>query len=295
MTTASVLRVFAPAKINLFLHVGEKREDGYHALQSLVAFADVGDALSFSPADDLTLSIEGPFAAALALDGDNLVLKAARALAQWANIRTGARIVLTKNLPVASGIGGGSADAAAALRGLAQLWRLEMSDDERLTIAAGIGSDVPVCVSGVPSWMEGRGECLTPFEEMPEIAILLVNPGVAVSTAAVFRALRARRGIGLEKPAISDAAELLRFLASTANDLEAPACEVQPIVANTLRALETLPGVLLSRMSGSGATCFAIFESGNAAARAAEIFATRQPNWWVRATRTVSKKAGTVQ
>ena len=158
---AEAARVFAPAKINLFLHVGGKRADGYHALESLVVFARAGDELAFERADEFSLTIDGPFAAALLPDPDNLVLKAARALAALAGVRKGARIALTKNLPVASGIGGGSADAAAALRGLNVLWQMHLPPEELRTIAAQIGSDVPVCVESKPAWMEGRGEKVT--------------------------------------------------------------------------------------------------------------------------------------
>jgi 4-diphosphocytidyl-2-C-methyl-D-erythritol kinase len=177
-----VIREFAPAKINLFLHVGEKRSDGFHAVQSLVGFASIGDELGFEVADDLKLEINGPFAGALAGEADNLVLRTARALAAKAGVRLGAKIVLSKNLPVSSGIGGGSADAAATLRGLERLWRVKPLEAERTRIAATLGSDVPVCLTSSPSWMEGRGELVSPAGALPSIATVLANPGVAVST-----------------------------------------------------------------------------------------------------------------
>jgi len=269
------LTVFAPAKINLFLHVGEKRADGYHALQSLAVFAGMGDELTLSLADELTLSVEGPFAHGLADESDNLVLRAARALSAKA------RLTLTKNLPVASGIGGGSADAAAALRGLMQLHGLSA---DLQAIAATLGSDVPVCLGSRPAWMEGRGEILA-SASVPSLPIVLVNPGVAVSTAHVFRALETRRGTGMTLPAgFDDATELLAYLNATANDLEAPACAIQPVIGEVLRALSD---AVLSRMSGSGATCFGIYTSDVGAAEAARAISAVYPGWWVRATRTL--------
>ena len=264
----------AAAKINLFLHVGDKRADGYHALQSLAVFADAGDELEFRPSPELTLAIRGPFAAGLSADGDNLVLKAARAL------KASARIVLTKNLPVASGIGGGSADAAAVLRALSNL-----SLESLLEIAASIGSDVPVCVASESAWMEGRGEVLARVEGVPPIPMLLVNPGVAVPTADVFRALEMRRGTDLRLPdRFGGVGELLQFLRTTSNDLEAPALAIQPVIADVLREIEAA-NALLARMSGSGATCFGLFESEAQVAHAAQAISAAHPGWWVCATR----------
>jgi 4-diphosphocytidyl-2-C-methyl-D-erythritol kinase len=282
---AEALRVFAPAKINLFLHVGGKRADGFHDLESLVAFADVGDALAFSNADGLSLSVEGPFASALGNDGDNLVLRAARALAAHAGISLGARITLTKNLPVASGIGGGSADAAATLRGLAKLWNLSIAQETLHAIAAMLGSDVPVCLDCAPAWMEGRGERVTAVSTLPPVAMVLVNPGVAVATAQVFRTLEKRHGVGLTPPPqFADARALVRYLETTHNDLEAPALALAPIIGDVLKTLSSLPGVLFSRMSGSGATCFALFAETAAARMVAADLSRRRSDWWVAAT-----------
>jgi 4-diphosphocytidyl-2-C-methyl-D-erythritol kinase len=279
--------VSAPAKINLFLHVGQKRTDGFHALESLVVFASVGDELAFEHAGEISLVIDGPFADALTPDPDNLVLKAARALAAHAGIRKGARITLTKNLPVASGIGGGSADAAAALRGLNTLWKLHLAPEALRTVAAQIGSDVPVCIDSATAWMEGRGEKVTALNGIPEVPMVLVNPGVAVSTGKVFAALKERRGIGLPLPkAMSGASELVSYLKSTANNLEAPAREIAPMIGEVLDALALQPGVLLARMSGSGATCFAIFDSDAAAQKVATAIRAQRGSWWVAATAT---------
>jgi 4-diphosphocytidyl-2-C-methyl-D-erythritol kinase len=279
------LRLTAPAKVNLFLHVGDKRADGFHALQSLVAFTRLGDELAFAPDAGLTLALRGPFAGALEQEADNLVLKAARALQAHAGVSTGARIVLTKNLPVASGIGGGSSDAAAALRGLVRLWKLKTGQDALRRIAETLGSDVPVCVSCAPQWMEGRGEVLTALGPIPPMPIVLVNPGVGVPTGKVFAALKERRGTGLDlQPRLDTPADLIAYLEGTANDLEAPARAIAPVVGDVLAALSSQEGVLLFRMSGSGATCFALFGKHEAAAAAAREIGRRRPKWWIAAT-----------
>jgi 4-diphosphocytidyl-2-C-methyl-D-erythritol kinase len=274
------VRVFAPAKINLFLHVGGKRADGYHALQSLVVFAQAGDELELHRSSEPALSLRGPFADGLGTDGDNLVLKAARLLERNANI------VLTKNLPVASGIGGGSADAAAALRGLRELWNTDDSDDRLREFAAMIGSDVPVCIGSEPTWMEGRGEVLAPVPGVPAMPMLLVNPGIAVSTAEVFRTLMIRSGAGMDRPdAFRDAPDMLGFLHATNNDLEAPAAALQPVISGVLGSIAAQEGVLLTRMSGSGATCFGLFDREEFVRRAARTISATHPGWWVCATR----------
>ena len=271
----------APAKINLFLHVGERRADGFHPLQSLAVFTDMGDVLSVEAAPELSLTVEGPFAPGLQGESDNLVLRAARALGTQ-----GARLTLTKNLPVASGIGGGSADAAAALRGLNQVWNAGKDSGALCEIAAALGSDIPVCVPSAASFMEGRGEILRQPQSMPRIPMLLVNPGVAVPTKDVFASLKERSGVEMALPRgrFGDTADLLRFLDTTRNDLEAPAVALQPVIAEVLAAIRALPGALLVRMSGSGATCFGIFADDNACVRAAEILKGSAPAWWVAAT-----------
>ncbi|HXS08199.1 MAG TPA: 4-(cytidine 5'-diphospho)-2-C-methyl-D-erythritol kinase [Rhizomicrobium sp.] len=275
----------ARAKVNLFLHVGARRGDGFHPLQSLAVFTDAGDTLLAEQTDDLSLVVEGPFARTLG-DGDNLVLKAARLLAERAGRVPAAKLTLTKNLPVASGVGGGSADAAAALRSLAGLWRLDLDEKAIGDIAGEIGSDVPVCVSSKPSFMEGRGEILTPVASLPRLPLLLVNPGVAVSTKDVFAALGERRGadIALPRGRFGDLADLLRFLETTGNDLEAPALGLQPVIGEVLKALKSLPGALFTRMSGSGATCFALMADDDGCRRAATLLKQRQPDWWVEPT-----------
>lgn len=281
MTNSPPLR--AHAKINLFLHVGAKRDDGYHALQSLVAFTDAGDDLHFAAAAGLNLTIEGPFAAGLSAGADNLVIKAAKAL----DPRGGAAITLTKNLPVASGIGGGSADCAAALRGLSGLWSLEYDTLALQKIGADLGSDVPVCVTCRPQWMEGRGEVLTELPSLPETPIVLVNPGVGVPTGKVFAALQSRRGVDLPlPPAFHALGDLVSYLKDTANDLETPARQIAPEVDAVLTAIAG-EGAVLTRMSGSGATCFGLFDSKIVAEAAARVLKSAHPGWWVCATRLI--------
>lgn len=276
----------APAKINLFLHVGERRADGFHPLQSLAVFTDIGDALTLDEAPELSLAIDGPFATGLQGESDNLVLRAAGALQEGKTGTQGARLALTKNLPVASGIGGGSADAAAALRGLNQLWNAGKDQAALCEIAASLGSDIPVCVLSTPSFMEGRGEILRAPASMPRIPMLLVNPGVAVATKDVFVGLETRSGVTMALPQgrFRDTADLLRFLETTRNDLEAPALALQPVIAEVLAAIRALPGALLARMSGSGATCFGIFADDDCCARAAGILQQASPAWWVAPT-----------
>jgi 4-diphosphocytidyl-2-C-methyl-D-erythritol kinase len=271
----------APAKINLFLHVGTKRADGFHPLQSLAVFTQAGDVLALEAAADLSLTLEGPFAQGLEGEGDNLVLRAARQLGG-----KGASLHLTKNLPVASGIGGGSADAAAALRGLRHLWNLPKDDAALQAIAAGLGSDIPVCLVSQPCFMESRGEVLRPAQAMPRVPMLLVNPGVAVSTKDVFAALKIRSGVEQTLPRgdFCDLADLLRFLETTGNDLEAPAKGLQPVIGEVLEKIAALPGALLARMSGSGATCFGIFADDGCCARAADILRQTAPGWWIAPT-----------
>ena len=277
----------ASAKINLFLHVGARRADGFHPLQSLAVFTGTGDVLRAETSPQLSLALDGPFAAGLRAESDNLVLRAARALAAEAGMDTGAALALTKNLPVASGIGGGSADAAAALRALKRLWRLDTDEATLRDIAATLGSDIPVCMSSAAAYMEGRGEVLTPVP-VPRLPMLLVNPGVAVPTRDVFAALQTRTGTDLALPraGFADAAALLQFLRGTCNDLEAPAREIQPVIGTALDALAVLPDVTLVRMSGSGATCFALFDSDGACAGAAERLQASHPAWWVAPTFT---------
>ncbi|MEA2870542.1 MAG: 4-diphosphocytidyl-2-C-methyl-D-erythritol kinase [Hyphomicrobiales bacterium] len=282
------LTEFAPAKINLTLHVLGRRADGYHEIESLVAFADIGDRLTFVPGDTLELEVGGPSAEAAGEGEDNLVLKAARALAEGVDgLRTG-RFVLDKQLPVAAGLGGGSSDAAAALRLLARHNNLPLNDPRLHAAARATGADVPVCLDPKARMMRGIGEILSGPIALPELPAVLVNPGVAVPTKDVFAALAAPALTAAAQRddfiAINaDAASLISVLAARRNDLEIPAIKLQPIVADVLRALQATPGCLLARMSGSGATCFALFGSVAAAQDVAQRMQARHPDWWVRA------------
>jgi 4-diphosphocytidyl-2-C-methyl-D-erythritol kinase len=286
MRATGVGSAIARAKINLFLHVGARRDDGFHPLQSLAVFAEAGDVLTVREGTGLTLSVDGPFAARLQGEGDNLVLRAARALAEAAGVGANARLALTKDLPIASGIGGGSADAAAALRLLSALWRVDPGAARLAQIAASLGSDIPVCLAGEPSFMEGRGEVLTAVECFPRIALLLANPGVAVATRDIFNALTTRSGVEMKLPPgrFGDCADLLRFLETTRNDLEAPARGLQPLIGEVLTALAALPGALFVRMSGSGATCYAIFPDDESCVRAGLVLTRANKGWWIQPT-----------
>ena len=273
------IREDAPAKVNLFLHVTGRRADGYHLLDSLVVFAAVHDSVSAVPARDLTLTLSGPFGQMLANDEDNLVVRAARALAGEAGIAPGAHLLLNKVLPVASGIGGGSADAAATLRALCRLWDIEPGTAKLHQLAARLGADVPVCLDSLPTRMSGIGEVLQPVSPVPSCGLVLLNPGVGVSTPAVFRARTGTFSLPAEIPkSWQDSRELAHWLSGTRNDLEAPARELRPVIGDVLAALAGDRNCMLARMSGSGATCFGLFADARTANRAAARLA--RPGWW---------------
>ncbi|HJU17612.1 MAG TPA: 4-(cytidine 5'-diphospho)-2-C-methyl-D-erythritol kinase, partial [Stellaceae bacterium] len=269
---------FAPAKVNLYLHILGRRSDGYHELDSLVAFADIGDRLLAAPAAQLSLALDGPEAASLAgLGEDNLVLRAARRLAAHAGVSAGAALRLEKNLPAAAGIGGGSSDAVAALKALAALWRVPADKAALAALGRELGADVPVCLYGRPAWVGGIGERITPAPGLPPAGIVLANPRIALPTAAVFAALGLPRGVGRREalgqagrfaPMPADAQELAHALALCRNDLTEAAVALVPEIGAALARLAALPGALLARMSGSGATCFALFADRDAALRA---------------------------
>jgi 4-diphosphocytidyl-2-C-methyl-D-erythritol kinase len=270
----------APAKINLHLHVTGRRADGYHLLDSLVVFAGAADALAVAPAaDGLSLELGGPEGGALAAEPDNLVLRAARLLAEAAGRPlAGVSLRLEKHLPVASGIGGGSADAAAALRALDRFWRLGMGTARLEALALRLGADVPVCVGSRPARMAGVGEVLTPAPRLPEFGLVLANPRISVATPRIFAARRGAFSAPAALPAgWGDAAAMAADLRALGNDLEPPAIALCPPIADVLSALSALPGALIARMSGSGATCFAVFADAGAAERAA---AGLPAGWW---------------
>jgi len=279
---------YAPAKVNLTLRVIGRRTDGYHELESLVAFADIGDRLSLVPGATLALAVSGPNAAQAGGSADNLVLKAARALAALVPSLALGAFDLEKNLPVAAGIGGGSTDAAAALRLLARANALA-ADDQRLYEAARLtGADVPVCVAARPRLMHGIGEKLSVPLVLPALPAVLVNPGTALATKDVFAGwVQAKKPAApFDLAALAKAEryeELLRLLELQDNDLEAAAIALAPVIAAVLAALRALPGCGLARMSGSGSTCFALFSSKAEAAAAEKILSGKHPHWWVRA------------
>lgn len=273
--------VEARAKINLYLHVVGRRADGYHLLDSLAVFAGIGDTIEAAPADTLALSIDGPFAHGLGNGEDNLVLRAAHALAAASGRPAAARIRLTKRLPLASGIGGGSADAAATLHALARLWQLDLEPAALAAVGLGLGADVPVCLHGRSAFFAGIGEIVTPAPALPPAWLVLANPGIALPTPQVFKA----RSGGFSEPGRFeagpvDATELAAVLKLRGNDLTEAAVQLAPVIGTVLAELEALPGALLTRMSGSGATCFALFAEQAAARAAAAGLRARQPGWW---------------
>ena len=281
---------FAPAKVNLTLHVLGRRADGYHEIESLVAFADIGDRLTFVPGGTLALGVTGPTAGAAGSTADNLVFKAARAFAERVEgLRLG-RFILEKRLPVAAGLGGGSSDAAAALRLLARENAIALDDPRLLAAAKATGADVPVCVDPRARMMRGIGELLSDPLALPALPAVLVNPGVAVPTRDVFAALAAPALTASDRAEDflqidADAAALVSILTARRNDLQAPAIKLQAIIADVLGALQGSPGCLLARMSGSGATCFGLFGSAATAAEVAQRMQAAYPGWWIEATR----------
>jgi 4-diphosphocytidyl-2-C-methyl-D-erythritol kinase len=273
--------MLARAKINLYLHVTGRRSDGYHRLDSLVVFAETGDEIVVAPSDALSLKIVGPFAGDLAAGGDNLVLRAARGLRELAGIRTGAAITLTKNLPVASGIGGGSADAAATLDALAALWNIAPDPAGLERLALSLGADVPVCRAGKASFMGGIGEELATAGTLPVAHLLLVNPGIATPTPAVFKARQGGFSTAArwDQPP-QDAHALAAALQSRSNDLTAAAIAVTPAIRDVLAAIGGTEHCLLARLSGSGATCFGLYAVEADAAAAGEAIRAARPGWW---------------
>lgn len=285
MTPAAVpLRRQAWAKVNLFLEITGQRADGYHELDSLVVFVGLADRLEFRAAQSLELRCTGPFGDALPPAADNLVTQAARALAARAGIVPAAHIELDKRIPAAAGIGGGSADAAATLEGLTALWDLTLTPDEMKDIAVGLGADVPVCLYGRPALVRGLGEMVERAPPLPPAWLVLVNPGRPLATRDVFKA-RA----GAFSPAVAwtmvarDLEELVAWLADRTNDLEPAALTLVPEIGRVLDRLDAAPGVLLTRMSGSGATCFGLFATAGEARAAAAAIGAERPDWWIAA------------
>ncbi|MEO6217995.1 MAG: 4-(cytidine 5'-diphospho)-2-C-methyl-D-erythritol kinase [Sphingomonas sp.] len=263
----------APAKINLALHVRARRDDGYHEIETLFAFLRDGDELRLAPAP-ASFAIEGPFGAILSAEGDNLVTRAAAGFARAFGVANEGAFTLVKNLPVASGIGGGSADAAAALRALARRHGVAVDDPRLFACADALGSDVPACLLGRSALGRGRGEQLEPIEGLTDMPVLLVNPGVAVSTGAVFTAWDR-----IDRGPIGEGDLLERALLGR-NDLEAPARSIAPVIGEALALLGETKGTRLVRMSGSGATCFALYENAGDRSAGADAVRRAQPGWW---------------
>lgn len=271
------IETFAPAKVNLSLHVTGQDERGYHLLDSLVVMVDIGDRIWVEEANELSLNVTGPFAAGVPVDGTNLVMRAARLL----HPSKGARITLEKNLPPASGIGGGSSDAAATIRALSRLWNEPMPSVATL---ASLGADVPVCMSPFLTRMQGIGEVLEPLSPPPQWSVILVNPLVEVPTPAVFGALANKNNAAMPEMPEGDA--LLDWLSAQRNDLQAPAVSLEPVINEVLMALEQGEGCALARMSGSGATCFAIMQDAARCEALARKITLAHPNWWVASGQT---------
>jgi 4-diphosphocytidyl-2-C-methyl-D-erythritol kinase len=271
----------APAKVNLFLHVGPLDADGYHPLASLVAFAELGDRLTLASAGSPRLSVIGPFSGALTGEDDNLVLRALRSLG------ADLPLVLDKQLPVASGLGGGSADAGAALRLARRVLALDRDDTSLLALAGRIGADGPMCLFAGPAWAEGRGDRMTPEPALPPLAAVLVNPGLPSPTGAVYRAYDAGPPATADRPAAPAdwrVASVIAWLGQQRNDLQAPAVALCPAIGTAIDAVAATPGVRLARMSGSGATVFGLCEDVATARAAAAALSAANPDWWVRPT-----------
>lgn len=279
----------APAKVNLTLRVIGRRADGYHEIESLVVFAALADTLRFVPDRALALVVRGPTAAAAGVVADNLVLKAACNLADRIDGLELGRFDLSKRLPVAAGLGGGSTDAAAALRILARTNQMSLDDHRLIEAARATGADVPVCLDPRPRMMRGIGDVLSEPLDLPRLAAILVNPGVAIATKHVFGLLELGQGSAQPRQvrtasAVRERTAFLATLANDRNDLEMSAISIAPAIADVLAALRASPGCRLARMSGSGGTCFGLFDSPSAAAAAAGMLRSSYPGWWVRAT-----------
>lgn len=283
MTT--LLTELAPAKINLTLRVRGRRADGYHLLESLVAFAGLADELTLSPGASLMLDTAGPFAGASGAAEHNLVFKAASAFARAFKVPPAGIFRLIKNIPVAAGLGGGSSDAAATLRLMARVHDIAPSDPRLMRVAGVLGADVPVCLNPRAKVMRGIGDELSPPLNLPQLAAVLVNPGVPLPTRDVFAAFQmpaADPGAMSEVP--RERSALITWLAAHANDLTPAAIVCAPVIADVLASLAALPGTRLARMSGSGSTCFALFDTHAEAETAVRSLLARHSDWWIRST-----------
>lgn len=283
--------MLAPAKINLDLLITGRRDDGYHLLDSVVVFTELGDEITVEKSDKLSLNISGPFADNLIVSDDNLILKAARIICKEHGIEPNLKFHLVKNLPVSSGIGGGSADAAAALKLTIDMLNLKVPQKRLDEIALSLGADVPVCLRSAATLMQGVGEILTPLTLNKPLSMLLVNPGVSVSTSEIFQHYKLTKDDfdHLRKYNIDHIHDrlIVETLVNSRNALKTGACAIQPEIFNVLETLKIQKGVLLSRMSGSGATCFGVFDNRENCLKAQKAIKTGNSNWWVEATRII--------
>lgn len=280
--------MLAPAKINLDLLITGRRKDGYHLLDSVVAFTEYGDELTAQPADDLFLETDGPFANKLTDGHENLVLKAARKLCDFADVQPKIKFKLIKNLPVSSGIGGGSADAAAALKLTRNVLNLNITDEDLRALSLSLGADVPVCLLSTTSHMKGIGEHIKQIDLCGGQPILLVNSGVSVSTPDIFKNFK-KMSLPFTSRKFVDFDQInwtlmFKHLKASKNDLQKAACKLNTSIDTVLEQLLDLEGVIFGRMSGSGATCFALFESDELCKKAAKILSNQNENWWIKAT-----------
>lgn len=280
---SGVVTLPAPARINLYLHITGRRADSYHEMDSLIVFSELGDTLSVGSATGLTLELDGPVGETLSAHKDNSVLRAARMLADAANVPCNAAITLTKRLPLSSGLGGSSADAAATLKALSTLWGIGDGDVDLIEIAMKLGVDVPVCLSNGPAFVGGTGEEVEPAPALPSAGLLLVNPGVALAMSSVYGA---RRG-GFSPSARFDEAPkdigaLVSLLEERENDLTAAATRLCPVIDDVLADIRAVPGCRFARMTGIGATCFGLFDDVGLAETAASDVV--RDDWWVAAT-----------
>lgn len=290
-TQTKLLTIFAPAKVNLYLHITGRLDNGYHTLDSLIAFADIGDGVEIEPYHDFQFRVQGPFAGKFTAkemdvspNSSNLAVQAAWALSRAAQKAPHVRITLTKNLPLASGLGGGSADAAAVLWGLTEWWNIPRAAHYLPGLMTRLGADVPVCFPCKPARARGIGDILDPAPPMGEIAVVLANPGIDCRTADVFAQFRGpfREPRSLATK-IEGFRELVETLTGTQNDLQNAAQEIAPVITDVLKALSAQKGCGLVRLSGSGATCFGLFEHDRAAQKAELALQAANPSWWVKA------------
>ncbi len=279
------IKVFAPAKVNLFLHITGKLSDGYHTLDSLVVFADIGDYITIEKSSEFSFHVKGEFAKDLQVDiQNNLVAKAAKSLAQISGNNPNVKITLDKNLPISSGIGGGSSDAASTIWGLQEFWSLAHDADYILPLMTKLGADVPVCQYCRPAIMRGIGDILSPAPIMQEVPIVLINPMISCATQDIFLLYDGefKKGNAKLPKILNTVFDLVKFLEITDNDLFKPASKLIPEIGNVINALNAQNTCLFSRMSGSGASCFGLFENIKGAELAAEIICQENPDWWVK-------------